>query len=230
MNQSVRSGVVAQELLRLEAHAVLLKEIYRLGVGKCEPSVRLALLFATVLKLLRMVEAVELLAREQFVEEIQSLGRTMAEVTINAAYLQSAEDEEVDRFQHFDTQSAFKHAARLRPHATTKLSAVDLKRIEEVAEKARLLTGRKDADASWSKRTLLQRAEYSDKITRLDIMKLLVLTSYAHGHSAVHGTYDAMDVFISSFNESQMHSQDKREEGLFVAVASVNYSLYIMSF
>ena len=112
MDQTAKSRGVAQELLRLEAHRTLLTQMLRVAISQHEPSVRLNLLFASVLKVWRMGGAVQLLTGEAFVEEIQSLSRTMAEVTINAAYLQHAEDEEIDRFHHFDTQSMFKHATR----------------------------------------------------------------------------------------------------------------------
>jgi hypothetical protein len=205
--------------------------MYGLAISQHEPSVRLILLFASVLKLQQMEKAVQLLAEEAFVEEIQALSRTMAEVTINAAYLQNAEDEEIDRFQHFDTQSAFKHANRLRPHTTTKLTAVELRIIEKVADNARLLTGRKDSDPSWSKRAIMQRAEHSDGISRLNLMALLALTSYPHGHSAIHATFDALEHFISSLHGKMQETlEDKRQEGLFVALSSVNFTLSVMCF
>jgi hypothetical protein len=76
----------------------------------------------------------------------------------------------------------------------------------------------------------LQRAEYSDGITRLNLMTLLVLTAYAYGHSAVHGTFDALDVFISTLDDSEAFSEDNRKEGLFLAVSSVNFVVSTMCF
>jgi hypothetical protein len=221
---------VAQELLRLDAHTTLLSKIYGLAIGQHEPSVRLMLLFGSILKLLRMTKAVQLLASEVFVEEIQAMNRTMAEVTVNAAYLQDAEDKEVARFQHFDIQSAFKHATRLRPHTTIKLPVTDLKKIEEVASDARLLTGRKDSDLSWSTRNLVQRAEYSDGVTHLNMMTLLVLSSYPQGHSAIHGTFAALEIFIESVGTMQVPLGGERKEGLFIALFGVNFTLSVMCF
>lgn len=225
MDQVAKSRGVVQELLRLEAHRTLLTQMYRMAICRLEPSVRLTLLFASVLKLLQMERAVRALAVEDFVEEILSLNRTMAEVTINAAYLQVAEDEEIERFHHFDTQSAFKHAANLRPHVTKVSSAEVLQKMQTAVDKARMITGRKDSDPSWSKRRLLQRAQYSDNITRVDLMAQLVRTAYAYGHSAVHGTYDALDFFISTLEMAQAPSDETRQEGLFLAISSVNFVL-----
>lgn len=230
MDQVAESRGTAQELLRLEAHQTLLVRILRLAITKPETSVRLDLLFGSVLKIWRMGRAVRLLAGETFVEEIQALGRTMAEVTINAAYLQHAEDEEIDRFQHFDTQCMFKHAARLRKHTNRTLGTAELTKIETVVNNARLLTGRKDSDSSWSKRNVFQRAEYSDGVTRLNLMTQLALTSYAYGHSAVHGTFDAVEVFLSARDNSQAFSDEQREEALFLALSSVNFVLCTMCF
>lgn len=227
---SVGSRGVAQELLRLEAHATLLSKIYGLAISQHESSVRLMLLFGSILKLLRMTKAAQLLASEGFVEEIQAMNRTMAEVTVNAAYLQDADDKEVTRFQHFDIQSSFKHATRLRPHTTIKLPSADLKKIEEVASDARLLTGRKDSDPSWSTRNLVQRAEYSDGITHLNIMTRLVLTSYPQGHSAIHGTFAALETFIESVGTMKVLLSDERKEGLFIALFGVNFTVSVMCF
>ena len=88
MGQSAGSRNVAQELLRLEAHRTLLIQMLRLATSQHDPSVRQNLLFASALKLWRMGQAIQLLVGEVFVEEILALSRTMAEVTINAAYLQ----------------------------------------------------------------------------------------------------------------------------------------------
>ena len=232
MDQSDQSRGVVQQLLRLEAYRTLLTKFYRLAITQHEPSVRLILLFASILKLQRMAGAIHLLAGETLAEEIRALSRTMAEVTINAAYLQDAEDEEVDRFQHFDTQSAFRLANRLRPHTTTRVNPEEQKKIEAAADNARALTGRKDSDPSWSKRTLFQRAEYCDGITRLDLMVKLALTSYAYGHCAIHGTFDALESFTSAVvsGEIQVSSDEEREEALFLALFSANFTLSIMCF
>src|SRR6266496_2501961 len=114
MDQTVQSRELARQLLRLNAHRSLLTRFYGLAITQHEHSVRLILLLASVLKVEQMGRAVQVLAGGTFAEEIRALSRTIAEVTINAAYLQDAEDEEVDRFQHFDTQSVFRHANRLR--------------------------------------------------------------------------------------------------------------------
>jgi len=230
VSQRLESSGIAQQLLRLEAHQDLLAQLFCQAINKRESSVRLVLLFASILKLEKMGRAVRLLASDAFAEEIQALSRTMAEVTINAAYLQDAEDEEVERFQHFDTQSTFRHATRLRPHTTIKSTKEDIRKMEEVVDKARLLTGRKDNDPSWSKRTVLQRAEYSDAITRLDLMGKLVLTSYAYGHSAIHGTFDSLDSFIPINGKMHESSIGESQEALFLALFSVNFTLSVMCY
>jgi hypothetical protein len=230
VDQGADSKNIAQGLLRLEAHRTLLIQMLRLAISQYDPSVHQNVLFASVLKVWRMGRAIRLLVGEGFVEEILALSRTMAEVTINAAYLQHAEDQEIDRFHHFDTQSMFKHSVRLRPHVATTLSSAEFNKIETVVENARLLTGRKDSDPSWSKRSLSKRAEYSDCITRLNLMTRLVLTAYAYGHSAIHGTFDSLDPFMSALDSPQTFSQEKRQEGLSLALSSVNFVLCTMCF
>jgi hypothetical protein len=150
-------------------------------------------------------------------------------VTVNAAYLQDCEDEEVARFENFDTQSTFKHTQRLRPHITQDVSAEELSIMDKAVLHARTLTGRKDTDVSWSKRSaLMQRAEYSDAITKLDVMKPVVLTAYARGHSAVHGTYDSLAPFLSAILTMHVPLDENRREELVLALYEVNFVLSVM--
>lgn len=226
MEQANNTENVMRQLRRLEVYQELLNKFYSAGMTTCISTTRTVLLFASVLKLIKMTVAVRLLANDLFVEEILAMNRTMAEITINAAYLQVAEDRETDRFQHFDTQAAFRHANRLRPHTTLKVIPDEIAKIDSIASLARAITGRKDSDPSWSERTLLQRAEHSDIATQLDLMKKLALTSYAYGHSAVHGTFDSLDYFIS--RTSDENREMERLETLYIALSGVNFTLYVM--
>ena len=61
-------------------------------------------------------------------------------------------------------------------------------------------------------------------------MTTLVLTAYAYGHSAVHGTFDSVDDFISALDDGTALAEDRREEKLFLALSSVNFVLSSMCF
>jgi len=67
-------------------------------------------------------------------EEIFVTTRTMAEIIVNAAYLQFADDAELDRFHQFDTQSLYRHSERLRPITSRELT------VEQEAELQRFVT------------------------------------------------------------------------------------------
>lgn len=221
---------ITRERLRLNAHSEFLAKMIDQFPDGSELSVRKILLIASVLKLRQMARAVDLLGAHGFVEEIQILGRTMAEIVINSAYLQTAPDEEVTRFVHFDTQSMYKHANQLRPHVTRKLSPEEEAKIETAVAAARSLTGKGDDKPSWSNRQLVQRGEYSDKATGLDLMEKLARTAYAYGHSAVHGTYDALEPFVPVAPHEPSDFVAERQEGASIAMASVNFTLCTLCF
>ena len=218
---------VRTELLRLEAYRGILRSEYQDGTQRSEPSIRLLLLFTSLLKLRQQARAAQILADEFYVEEILSIGRTMAEVAINAAYLQDADDQEIHRYQHFDTQSLYKHSIRLRPHARVQLSPEEQAKIDEAVAFARVATNRKDSDATWSIRTVFQRAEYSDQKSKLDLMLQLVLTVYAYGHQAVHGTNRSLQPFYKALSTTYVPLTEERVEDLVIALGSVNFVLYV---
>lgn len=232
MEETVNSNRIAEELLRLDAHIILLAKMLR-SVAEHEPrepSVRAKYLYASVLKILRMGRAVEHVAKGAYAEEVRAMSRTMAEVVINAAYLQEAEEKELSRFEHFDTQSAYRHAERLRPLTGRTLPVSDQHKIDTVVAQARLRTGRKDSDPTWSSRNVTQRAEYTDKTTKLNLMVPLVRTAYVYGHSAVHGTYDSLAPFIAGMEDAETFSFENRQGELIIAIGSINFVLSTMGF
>ena len=109
------------ESLRLEGLRHILRVRYMTAIVVTKPSDRGLFLLASLLKLREQARAVSLLASEGMVEEVLGISRTMAEVAVNAAYLQFAETEELERFRNFDTQSMYKHASKLVPRMSQKI-------------------------------------------------------------------------------------------------------------
>jgi hypothetical protein len=218
---------VRTELLRIDAFRDTLLKAYEMGTEKTESSTRLIVLFTSLLKLREQSRAAQLLASEHFVEEIFSIGRTMAEVAVNAAYLQDADDEEIARFQYFDTQSLYKHVGKPRPHISTLLNAEQIQKIDHAVAFARSATNKKDNESSWSSRTLLQRGEYSDQKTKESLMANLVLTVYAAGHHYVHGSSSSLQPFFKALGTTTVPVTNQRLEELAQSLFGVNFVLHV---
>jgi len=73
------------------------------------------ILLGSLLKLLHQAEVTVTLGATGCVEEILSVARTMAEVAVNGAYLQLCEDQEIDRFIHFEAQAFISMPRSLSP-------------------------------------------------------------------------------------------------------------------
>ncbi len=218
---------VRTERMQIEACLCVLLSEYEDGATKSEPSIRLLLLFSSLLKLRQQAKAALMLSEEVCVEEILSISRTMAEVAINAAYLQFADDQEIDRYKHFDTQSLYKHSAKLRPHTTVPPNQEEQTKLDEVVALARAKTNRKDTDPTWSINNLAQRAEYSDKKSSIELMLILFLTVYANGHQAVHGTITSVRPFYQALETTVVPRTEERLQDLGLALHAVNFVLYI---
>jgi len=150
---------VRRELRRLDKYLEALVACYKKAIQQSSATDRLGILFASVLKIRSSAQAVQLLAEAGFVEEISAIARTMVEITINSAYLQVAEDEEVTRYRLFDTQSMWKHAQNLQPQLTTPNLPPRVQELEQIVTETREQTGREDKAATWSIRPLRARAE-----------------------------------------------------------------------
>src|SRR5450631_3754865 len=109
------------------------------------------MLLATLLKLRKQARACLLLAQEFMVEEILATTRTMAEVIVNAAFLQFADGEELVRFHHFDTQSLYRHSEKLRPITSGELTVEQEAELQSSVAEARSLTQLTDKAQSWSR-------------------------------------------------------------------------------
>jgi hypothetical protein len=206
----------------------ILRNLYQQGSIILGPCIRKDILLGTLLKLLHQAEVAMTLGAAECVEEVLSVSRTMAEVAVNGSYLQVCEDQEIDRFIHFEVQALYKHAKQLRPLVSRPPSLEAEKKVQEVIEAARKRTGRNEKDRSWSNRSsLLARAEYFDKSSGLSpLMVALVLTVYAWGHRAVHATYDALLPFIHAVPNERVVFDDERQEQLAVGLLAVTFVLY----
>src|SRR6185503_5486015 len=218
-NSDVKNAVTRITLL----HDIL-RKFYQQGCIRLEPCMRKDILLGSLLKLLHQAEVAVTLGTAGCVEEILSVARTMAEVAVNGAYLQLCEDQEIDRFIHFETQTLYKHAKKLKVLVSQPPSPDAEAKMQEAVDAARKQTGQNDQKISWSIRgALLARAEYFDKSSGLSpLMVALVLTAYAWGHRAIHATYDALSPFIHAVPNEVIVFNNERQEQLAIGLLAIS--------
>ena len=212
-------------LIRLELFRELLARMYRESIVQYEFSVRLALLFGSVLKVRQAALSVKILAEQMCVEEIITIGRTIVEVVVNAAYLQYAEDIEIDRYLQFDKEFISRQKEFLQLHSGTRPVPSIVQKLKANALRVSMKIMPKDDDPRWSAQSIAQRAEYADKVSESPIMALLVKTLHARGHSASHGTFQSMTPFISALETMVVAETNDRFDELTEALFGVNLSL-----
>ena len=222
------SADVNNAVTRIKLLHDILHNLYQQGSISLEPCIRKDILLGSLLKLLHQAEVALTLCAAGCVEEILSVTRTMAEVAVNGSYLQVCEDQEIDRFIHFEAQALYKHAKQLRPLVSRPPSLEAEEKAQKAVDAARKQTGRRDKDRSWSNRSsLLARAEYFDKSSGLSpLMVALVLTVYAWGHRAIHATYDALLPFIHAIPNERVVFDDERQEQLAAGLLAVSFVLF----
>ena len=146
---------------------------------------RRAILVGSAVRLSEMVRAIELLSDNGFDEEVCAVSRMLIEVVVNAAYLQVADEAELNSYLHFDSQ-----------YSLNKLSMSEFAEQDEASrsdremrlEAARNKTGRKDTALSWSKRQLVDRAELAEQVVKLPVLVNIVRNVTASVNFSVHGT------------------------------------------
>jgi hypothetical protein len=166
------------------------------------------------------------------VEEILVTTRTMAEVIVNAAYLQFADGAELTRFHQFDAQSLYKHSEKLRPITSRELTAEQEAELQRFVAEAESLTQLTDKSRSWSRThpALISRAECVEEKMADSFMPALVLTAYNWAHRAVHGTGDAVRPFYGALGSGDVPLSAERLEEIRMTLSFVTFCLETYSF
>ena len=216
---------------RLEHFICLLQEISEATAVHKDPSHHRTLLHASVIKVINSGIAAQLLAPAGCVEEILSIGRTMVEVTVNAAYLQHASDQEVNRFVRFHPEAADRFAGQLPSLAAPR--SQDNNALSRLGRKIMrgLPVGRSlRADPSWSNHSLLDRAIVADDASHIPVMSLLVRRCYPRGHASMLGAVGSLDYFISALHGAEGAHPDNRTVSLTEALFGINLCLFTLAF
>lgn len=227
MSPEATAKAIQVELIRIDGLRSLLFASHREVLDSSAPDERLLILLATSLKLRKQARACLLLAQEFLVEEILATTRTMAEVIVNAAFLQFADGEELIRFHHFDTQSLYKHSEKLRPIASRELTVEQEAELQGLVAEARGLTRLTDKALSWSRThpALISRADCVEGKMPNSFMPALVLTAYGWAHRAVHGTGDAIRPFYRALGSGEVPLSAERLEDVRIALSLVTFCL-----
>jgi hypothetical protein len=220
------------ELFRIEAFRKFLFDRHSEALHANDADMRLLILLASLLKVRKQAQACALLAKDFMMEEISAITRTMAEVVVNAAYLQFADDEEIDRFHNFDTQSLYKLSERLRPITTRELTPEKEAELQRIVSETRMLTQLTDKAPSWSRQnpTLIARAEFVESKIADSFMPGLVLTAYNWGHRAVHGTGDSLRPFYGALGSGEIELSSERLEEISRSLGMVAFCLQVHAF
>ena len=230
MGSSPIQANLESQIVRLDHFISLLQGISEASAVPNDASMRGTLLHASVIKVINSGMAVRMLANAECVEEILTIGRTMVEVSVNAAYLQHAAPREFERFLHFHPESAAKNVTMLpspietprREHVVSRLGKKILRSLPTLPSKR--------VDPSWSSRSLLERATIADESNNIPVMNLLVRRCYPRGHAAMLGAVDSIGYFIAALHGSDDASHEVRTVALTEAIFGVNLCLFTLSF
>lgn len=188
---------------------------------------RTEVLFASIGKIARELRVIEALAENLYVEEIIALTRTMSEVAVNAAYLQSADDEEVLRFVTGDVFVDFKGLTKQK-----SISGLDVddEFWTELATKVRdlgTMIGRDKSERSWTSKNIRARALAADSHLSCNLMVEIVDGPYHSGHGAVHGTYTSLKRFTLNHPTKEHLGKELRTAMRQVCTVLYNFTKYI---
>jgi hypothetical protein len=228
MGKAVFQANLDAQVVRLDHFIWLLKRISDETAIPREASVHRTLLHASVMKVISSGEAVRLLSTAGNVEEILSIGRTMVEVTVNAAYLQQASEKEVVSFLRFHPEATPTRALTAGTNRQGQNGILD--RLSKTLSRHLPTPASRQADPVWSRMSLQDRAQIADDAGDIPVMNLLVKRCYVRGHAAVHGTMGSLDYFISVLDTREAARPESRMIALTNALFTVNLCLFTFAF
>src|ERR1700683_2244442 len=162
----------------------LLAKMGRLLTTKRHPNsqIRHGILIHSMLRATRTGDAQLLLSEGLYSEEMHCVNRALAEISINAAYLQIADEPEVDSYLRYDKLATARIVQKMN---TSMPKAHRLDQSQELGIRQLLAQTLND---SWSSKSVPLRAREVDRDCQVDLMTATALFVYSAGHSHVHGT------------------------------------------
>ncbi len=162
-----------------------------------QPSLRLEILMASCLKALRMNRAILELAPSLYTEEMSVLLRTLAELVINAAYLQIANEPEVSNYRSFDAIASLVMLNDFEKNSghSNKVVPELRQRAEKNAAEALALCGLRLSSRSWTIKTVFMRAKVVDDKISQSAFRGFTNSIYQNGHTYTHSAYQSLSTY-----------------------------------
>jgi hypothetical protein len=186
---SGRTSLANYQDLSRELIALLVR-MAKLLTTKRHPTsqIRHGILINSMMRAARTGGAQLLLSEGLYSEEMHCVNRALAEISINAAYLQIADEAEIDSYLRYDAPATARVVQKMN---TSMPKAHRLDQAEELRVRQLLAQPIND---SWSSKTVPARAREIDKECRVDLMTTTALFVYNASHSYVHGTATSVAV------------------------------------
>jgi hypothetical protein len=186
---------------------------------------RVTILQLSTLRAVRLAKAALLLDEHDFVEEVLSLSRTLAEVVISGCYLQIAIDDEVESFLAFDNQKSYHMSATLEEFLEPEgiISEEQRDKLKAIVAKARARSKRKDTDNSWNTESVYRMAQALDATMAAGTHMFTIVKAcpYQFGHPYVHGTFGSFSSVRQWLTEREFPADRRRAEQRFQAAESI---------
>ena len=194
---------------------ILLEMGHKQGHGKVNDD-RMEILLAATVRAVNSSRAIQLLYVDRpYSEEMHILLRSLAEMVINAAYLQMAPEEELESYRRFDSimlSKAMRLANELIPGCIDSIPEETRMAFEKHADEVTQAISSTASKTSWTKKDLHSRAGKVDEVLGTGIVQFLSRIVYPHGHAYIHGNFSSLSATIDSFRTGEYDEAAVREE------------------
>jgi hypothetical protein len=161
---------------------------------------RLSVLIGTAMKAINTSNAIKMLCVERpYFEEMYILVRTLIESIVNGAFIQIAEDDEVNAFLHFDSISLAKSirvAQTVSPEAVSTMSEKLRDEFRVHTESVKQMIGKTEQDFSWTRLDIVSKGEKIDKKLGVPTFGVVCKVLFPSSHTYVHGGYRSLEAYI----------------------------------
>jgi Family of unknown function (DUF5677) len=161
---------------------------------------RVAVMIGTAMKAINTSNAIRMLCVERpYFEEMYILVRTLIESIVNGAYIQIAEDDEVNAFLHFDSISLAKSlriAETVSPEAVGTMSEKLRDQFRVHTESIKQMIGKTEQDFSWTRLDIVSKGERIDKKLGVPTFGVVCKVLFPSSHTYIHGGYRSLEAYI----------------------------------
>ncbi|MCU1247076.1 MAG: hypothetical protein JWQ49_105 [Edaphobacter sp.] len=193
----------------------LLTMVRDISDGKLVDS-RLEVLLASIVRATNCGAAIKrLYADRPFSEEMHTLLRSLAELVINASYLQIAPEKELESYLKYDSimlAKTIRLAGEVRPEVLERISQTTRDAFAKHVDEVMLETGDTISGTSWTKLDLHSRGVAVDKHLSVELFQFLSRVLYPSGHSYTHSTYSSLRGPIETFQTGEYNEVAVKED------------------